>query len=246
MKTRRFFLVLVALALVPGVGRGALAEELDCFLAPYLTVNVGSEVVGVLSEVPVDRGDLVRKGEVIARLDSKVEQQTKELKRERLEYLAREHERKKQLFAKGVISSQEIDETETAMKVARREYDEVCQVLARRTIVSTVDGVVVERYLSPGERVEEKPIMKLAQIDPLNAEIYAPASRLGAIRVGDRALIRPEPPAKGEFPGTVKVIDRVVDAASGMFGIRVEVRNPGHLLPAGLKCQVRFPARKKL
>lgn len=220
----------------------AAAQELDCYLAPYMTVNVGSEVTGVLSEVPVDRGDYVKKGEVIARLDSKVEQETKELKRERLEYLSREHERKKQLFKKGIISSQEIDEVQTAVKVAQREYDEAVQLLARRTIKSTINGVVVQRFLSPGERVEEKPIMKLAQIDPINAEIYVPAARLGHIKVGNAAFIRPEPPGKGEYRGVVKVIDPVVDAG-GMYGVRVEVRNPKYLLPAGLKCQVRFPGR---
>ncbi|GFO62510.1 efflux RND transporter periplasmic adaptor subunit [Geomonas paludis] len=215
------------------------SQELDCYLAPAMTVNVGSEVIGVLAEVPVDRGDYVKKGDVIARLDSKVEQQTKELKRERLEYLTREQERKKQLFKKGIISSQEIDEAETAVKVAQREYDEAVQFLARRTIRSTVDGVVVQRFLSPGERVEEKPIMKLAQIDPINAEIYVPAAQLRSIKVGDKAFIRPEPPGKGEYRGVVKVIDSVVDAG-GMYGVRVEVKNPKHQLPAGLKCQVRF------
>lgn len=231
-----------AVALFVMTATAAAAQELDCYLAPYMTVNVGSEVTGVLSEVPVDRGDYVKKGEVIARLDSKVEQETKELKRERLEYLSREHERKKQLFKKGIISSQEIDEAQTAVKVAQREYDEAVQLLARRTIKSTINGVVVQRFLSPGERVEEKPIMKLAQIDPINAEIYVPAAHLGRIRVGGAAFIRPEPPGKGEYRGVVKVIDPVVDAG-GMYGVRVEVRNPKHLLPAGLKCQVRFPGK---
>lgn len=232
--------IVALMLLLAGVPR-AFSQELDCYLAPYLTINVGSEVVGVLSDIPVDRGDYVKKGQVIARLDSRVEQETKELKRERMEYLSREYERKKTLYKKGIVALQEMDEAETAMKVASREYDESSQILARRTIKSTVDGVVVERLLSPGERVEEKPILRLAQIDPLNAEIYAPASRLGAVKVGDRAIIRPEPPARGEYRGTVKVVDRVIDAASGMFGIRVEVRNPNLLLPAGLKCQVRFP-----
>ncbi len=243
MKPYKLAVLILALGICLVASSAAIAEGLDCYLAPYMTVNVGSEVVGVLSEIPVDRGDFVTKGQVIARLDSRVEQETKELKRERLEYLSREYERKKQLFKKGIVSLQEMDEAETTMKVAKREYDEASQMLERRTIKSTVDGVVVERFLSPGERVEEKPIMKLAQIDPLNAEIYAPASMLGTIRIGDKAVIKPEAPAKGQFRGTVKVIDRVVDAASGMFGIRVEVRNPQHLLPAGLKCQVSFPRR---
>jgi multidrug resistance efflux pump len=38
------------------------------------------------------------------------------------------------------------------------------------TIRSPVNGVVVERYLSPGEYIENQSVLKLAQIDPLNVE----------------------------------------------------------------------------
>ena len=220
--------------------RMAIATELDCFIAPSLIANVGSEVAGLIVEVVVDRGDFVKKGQMVAKLDSKVEEATMELKQAKIEYLTREHKRKNDLFAKGVISFQEIDEAETNLKIASRELDEITQILERRKIRSPLDGVVVERLLSPGERVEEKPILKLVRIDPLYAEIYAPARLLGNVRVGDRALIKPEPPGKGEYIGRVKVVDRVVEAASGTFGIRVELKNSNFTLPAGLKCQVRF------
>jgi hypothetical protein len=36
-------------------------------------------------------------------------------------------------------------------------------------------------------------------------------------------------------------VDRVVDAASGTFGVRLQLPNPGYRLPAGLKCEIRFP-----
>lgn len=39
----------------------------------------------------------------------------------------------------------------------------------------------------------------------------------------------------------VTVVDRVVDAASGTFGVRLALPNPGHRIPAGLKCKVRLP-----
>jgi hypothetical protein len=38
----------------------------------------------------------------------------------------------------------------------------------------------------------------------------------------------------------VTVVDRVVDAASSTFGVRLELANPDYRLPAGLKCRVRF------
>ncbi len=56
-----------------------------------------------------------------------------------------------------------------------------------------------------------------------------------------RAEIRAESPASGPYEGTVRVVDPLVDAASGRFSIEVELENPDHEIPAGLKCNARFP-----
>jgi multidrug efflux pump subunit AcrA (membrane-fusion protein) len=50
----------------------------------------------------------------------------------------------------------------------------------------------------------------------------------------------PEAPVGGRHAATVAVVDRVVDAASGTFGIRLLLPNPDLALPAGLRCRVRF------
>ena len=80
--------------------------------------------------------------------------------------------------------------------------------------------------------------MKLAQLDPLRVEVFVPISMLGRIRVGMQAEVMPEEPVKGTFKARVIVVDRVADAASGTFGVRLELPNPGYRLPAGLKCKV--------
>jgi multidrug efflux pump subunit AcrA (membrane-fusion protein) len=43
----------------------------------------------------------------------------------------------------------------------------------------------------------------------------------------------------------VSIVDRVIDAASGTFGVRLTMPNPGHAVPAGLKCMVEFPGQAK-
>lgn len=58
-----------------------------------------------------------------------------------------------------------------------------------------------------------------------------------------RAQIMPEAPVNGAYEARVTVVDRVVDAASGTFGVRLELPNPGYKLPAVLKCKARFPTR---
>ena len=51
----------------------------------------------------------------------------------------------------------------------------------------------------------------------------------------------PEIPAGSRHTATVKVIDRLLDAASGTFGVRLELANRQHRIPAGIRCSARFP-----
>ena len=90
------------------------------------------------------------------------------------------------------------------------------------------------------EHTKQTPVLKLAQIDPLRIEVIVPVAQLGRIAVGMRAEVTPETPVTGVFQARVTVVDRVVDAASGTFGVRLELPNPAYRLPAGLKCKVRF------
>jgi RND family efflux transporter MFP subunit len=261
--------VLAAAALYSSVSMAAEAVELDGLIEPYLIVNVGSSVIGIIDTVEVDRGDLVKKGQVLARLRDKVERATMELARARarmkstiaarqarLDYTQRKQERMEELFKKKVIPFENMDESRTDTKLAEMqlaeevenlglaelEYKRSVAVVNRMIISSPITGVVMERFLSPGEYVENQPVLKLAQIDPLNVEVFAPVELFGTIKVGQQAKVRPEAPIGGSYKAKVVIVDRVIDAASGTFGIRLEIPNPKNMLPAGLKCRVIFPS----
>ncbi|MDP6042562.1 MAG: efflux RND transporter periplasmic adaptor subunit, partial [Candidatus Latescibacteria bacterium] len=105
---------------------------------------------------------------------------------------------------------------------------------------SSVPGVVIARFLSAGENVSDDPIVTVAQIHPLHVEVIVPVERLGTIVKGQQAEIRPELPLGNVYMGRVNIVDEVVDAASGTFGVRVILSNLSYQIPAGLKCKVRF------
>jgi multidrug efflux pump subunit AcrA (membrane-fusion protein) len=107
----------------------------------------------------------------------------------------------------------------------------------RRAVIDTTLPI---RSKPTGEFVRGTPIVKLAQIHPLRVEVIAPVALLGKLSPGMTAEVLPESPIGGVHPAKVTVVDRVVDAASGTFGVRLEVPNPNYRLPAGLKCKARF------
>jgi RND family efflux transporter MFP subunit len=219
---------------------GAIAQEFECFFEPHLVVRVGSPVAGILESVDVDRGDEVSKGQVIAQLRSDVEKATANLAKARADFDTRRMVRNENLYRDELLSDHDRDEIATQALISDLEYQQSMEVLNERVIRSPVSGIVVERFLSPGEYVQVDSIVQLAQIDPLNVEVIIPATHFGMIRIGQRVPVIPAEPVGGEYTGTVTVVDPVIDAASGTFGVRLELPNRNHEVPAGLKCTVLF------
>ncbi len=242
-------------------------EPLGCLIEPSLVVEVGSPVIGVIDRVFIERGDAVQKGQVVAQLESNVERAAVAVALARFQseaevqsavsaqdFARRKQERNESLFRQNFISNQALDQSGTEERLAEMQLaqaqDKRVQSaqevklaraqLAQRTITSPVTGVVVERYMARGERVEEKPIVKIAQIDPLRVEVILPAARFRQMRTGMSAKVFPELAETGEFPARVTIVDRVIDAASNTFRVRLEMRNPGLELPPGLRCKVEF------
>jgi len=218
----------------------AATEDFEGLIYPNEVVKVSSQVPGILEEVAVERGDLVKKGQVLARLKSGQEKASLDLARANVEFLKRKMERNVELAKKKLISANENDEFETEFRKAELQLEEVQERFKLRTIVSTIDGVVTERILAPGDYVGETPILKLASIDPLKVEVIVPVKRFGAAKKGMKAEVRPELPVGGVYVGRVTIVDKVVDAASSTFIVRVDIKNTDLKIPSGLKCRVRF------
>ena len=67
-----------------------------------------------------------------------------------------------------------------------------------------------------------------------------PSAMFGTIKLGMKAAVEPEFPGDQVYVATVTIVDRVIDAASGTFGVRLELPNADQAIPGGLHCQVRF------
>ena len=77
----------------------------ECLLQPFLSVKIGSPVSGALADVNVKRGDLVKKGQVVAVIDSRVQVAAVHLAEMRYEYSQRQLARSKDLATGNFLSS---------------------------------------------------------------------------------------------------------------------------------------------
>jgi RND family efflux transporter MFP subunit len=265
---------LAACLMIVGAGKASAqatsVPELDCVIEPQQVVKLSTPVVGVIGRLDVDRGDVIKKGQDLGKLEDGVEQANLNLARAkatnefgikqveaRLDFLRKKNTRVGELAAKNAgygsqqafeeansdvnVAEQQLNQAQLELEMARLEVGKAEQELKQRMLISPIDGVVTERLLGPGEfRNEQSPILTLAQIDPLRVEVFVPTSQYGRIRVGSHAKILPQQPIGGSYAATVTVADQVLDAASGTFGVRLALPNPGLKLPAGIRCKVLF------
>ncbi len=221
----------------------ASATELppqEGLLAPNEVVEFSSQVPGIIEKMHVERGDEVKKGQILVRLKSGVEKAAVNLAKARVDFGRRKAHRNEELYKKQLISVHDHDELETEIQKAQLELAEAEERLKLRTIQSTINGVVVKRTGAAGAYVGENSFLTVARIDPLNVEVIVPAIYFGEIKKGSFAQVLLDKPIEGSYKAKVVIIDQVIDAASGTFGVRLELPNPKLTLPAGLKCRVIF------
>lgn len=242
-----------------------------CLIEPEQVADVGSPVTGVIERLPVALGDSVDAGQPLAMLRADVEranagvaalrsQVDAEVKAAQANVvLARQKvDRARQLLAQEFVSAQAVEQAIAEAEVAvqklkmaqsqQRIYGQeqaVAQAqLGLRTLRSPIRGVVVERYNNVGERVEDRPVVRVASIDPLRVSLMVPIAQYGQVAVGDTMSIRPELPGLDAVRATVQYVDKVVDAASNTFRVRLALPNPGHRLPGGLRCKADWGSRQ--
>jgi len=264
MMIRSLLAVAMAIAALPVLA----SPPLDCVISPKSVVDLGVVEEGMISEILVERGDFIETGDPVVRLDDDLQllqveltglratsdadlrsQQTRlELRLHELERAERLRERR--IAAETVLDDARIEAALTELAVENALIDRQLSAiehelakarLARRTVESPVTGVVMAVEAAAGEFAHEQlTILRIAEIDPLYVEVFAPAEIFGRIQRGQEYEIRPMPPLEGSYRATVTVVDQIFDVASGTFGVRLELPNPEGTVPAGVRCTMIF------
>lgn len=244
------------------------AENYPCLIEPDETVELGSPIIGVVKSIKVERGDDIKKGQVVAELQEEVEARSVELARAKAkdsaaiqsaiaahEHAKRELHRANLMFSQKLVSRQFLDQAETESKIAASNLQQVknqqaqakeelklaLSRLDRSKIKAPFDGIVTERFVSIGQRIQNQPLIKIAKVNPLRVEVIAPAEQFNRFSVGDSLWVAPQIEGVDEAEATIKIIDPVIDSASNSFRITLNLPNDHWQIPAGAKCALRIP-----
>lgn len=254
----------------PAFGDDLAGQSFDCLIAARSVVKLGAPVAGVVHAIFVDRGDHVTVGQPVFELQSDVERaefaiaeakanndQLVAAARAQSDFATSSAERLEDLRTKnaGALNDTQIAQAKSDAQVAENNLRnaELNQqvavldaarakaVLDERTVTSPIDGVVLERTMSPGEyRHDQASVVTLVELDPLYVETYLPKAYFGQIALGRTGSVTLEAPLGTTHPATVSVVNSVIDAASGTFGVRLTLPNGDFSIPAGLRCALSF------
>ncbi|MBX3193101.1 MAG: efflux RND transporter periplasmic adaptor subunit [Labilithrix sp.] len=218
-------------------------------LRPLAQADVGSKTLGYLDAVLVDRGDAVKRGQLVALVrpsdlpDQLVAARGTLSQSQASVTLARNNfERAKQLAPGGVVSQQELQQSQAALATAEaQEAAAKAQVAAYATrlgetrIESPLDGVVTVRRLDPGALVgptAATTILSVARVDVLRVFVTVTERDVQLVKVGQKAHVEVDALPGRSIEGAVVRLAPLLDPGTRTLDAEVQIDNAkGELRP---------------
>jgi membrane fusion protein (multidrug efflux system) len=210
-------------------------------MAAVQGVTISADLPGTLDRIGFDSGRTVKKGEVLAELDTRQERAQLaaiEAQRElaRLNYL-----RLKGLLSERVISQAEFDRAAAEQKETDARVGEVHATIERKTIRAPFSGVLGIRQANLGQYLAAgDPIVPLQALDPIYVNFGVPQQDLAQIRAGHRVVVTATDAAGVELAGRVTAIDSLVDRETRNVQIQATLPNTDRTLRPGMFVQTEL------
>jgi RND family efflux transporter MFP subunit len=240
-------------------------------LIGFTEAALHAKISGYVERITVDKGDRVKKGQVLAVLE--VPELQQKLKRAQANLTVRRltYERLHSVWKEDprVVAREDVDVAQGEFRQAEAEVEEVVALVGYTNIVAPFDGVITARYVDPGALVPAagqigsigsggaatvkgpSPVVAIANIDILRVYVYVPEAETGRIKTGMSATLRLQAFPGREFAGTVARFAKALDLSTRTMLAEVDIENPNHELYPGMYAEVtlvleRHPQTLKL
>ncbi len=252
--------IAVARVAVEAVEAAALGERfsLTGTLTAERHARLSPRVDGLVSEMLVDAGDRVEKGQVLIKLDSAIVQQVLARASARLEEAkTAEREARRQLslaqnLGKNLFVAQarikthesEVQLAQAATASARAGLNEQTELVERHMLTAPFAGVVFEKFTEVGEWVQlGTPVLSLVTPDRVRLDLRVPQERYGHINDGSQVLVFADVFGSTPFQARIGALVPVADTGSRTFLLRLLMDDPeGRLLPGtSARAEISLP-----
>ena len=198
-------------------------------------VDVTNQVAGIVSEILVESGSVVKAGDEIIKLNSDPDQAQLRSLRAASELSAVTLKRDQTLLSQRVTSQSTIDTEMANLKSKTALAQQQESLIAQKTIRAPFAGKVgvmkinLGQYLSPGAA-----IVTLQDLSAMHADFLVPQDQIAELAVGQSVNVVLDAFPGRKFPGAVAAIDAKVDPNTRNLTVRATISNPGELLRPGM------------
>ncbi|HEV6968038.1 efflux RND transporter periplasmic adaptor subunit [Roseateles sp.] len=216
---------------------------------PERRADLRAEVSAVVQQVFKENGELVRKGDLLVRLDATAirdsltsAEEAARAANEAFQQSDRQWQRQKTLQAQGMISQQALEDAQNRRTAALSEKvaAEARLVSARQQVTRTevrapFDGVVSERQVSPGDTAQVgKALLKVIDPSSMRFEGYVSADRRAELKIGQAVDLRINGAASSQIEGRIRRIDVAADPVTRQVALLVDFVDPRQAAVSGL------------
>lgn len=202
--------------------------------------NISPQQANRITDIRVQPGDRVTKGQVLVTLDhANIDQAQTRLAaaQTRLNSAQREYDRARQLLTIGSGTQQTVDQMKTELDAARSDVDNIRSQIANlrenAQLVSPITGVVTARNYDPGDMTGSQPVLSIGQLTPtVKAMINISETDMAQVRKGQPVTLTFDAFPGETFNATITRLYPQVDANTRTFPAEVAVSNAsGKILP---------------
>ncbi|HEV3156635.1 MAG TPA: efflux RND transporter periplasmic adaptor subunit [Candidatus Baltobacteraceae bacterium] len=132
------------------------------------------------------------------------------------------------------LQTTSVQQAQATERVALAQAQQVRVQIAKATIVSPIDGIVVNRNLNPGEYPGTRQLFTLQQVDPIYVILHASGEQIAPLRNGANVIVVSSDLRRKHFPGTIVGVLNQIAPGSTDFQVKVLLRNPNGELRPGM------------
>jgi membrane fusion protein, multidrug efflux system len=241
-------LALGARVLVAPVGRSERSHpvQIPATLHGYVETPVYAKVAGYLKTITVDKGDRVRKNQVIAELDSPELDHQVASARATYRLATVTDQRNQSLLKEGVIAPQLADNSRAQLLEAEANLNQFVTMQQYKVIRAPFDGVITARYVDPGHLVPQQtspssantPVVEMATLSPLRVYAEMPQSIAPFVRDGDPVIVTVTEYPGRKFEGSVTRHPQALTSATRTMLVEVDLPNTDIALLPGMYASV--------
>ncbi len=221
--------------------------QLNGDVLPWQQATLYSKVAGYLREIRVDKGDWVKRGDVLAFIDDR--ETEKEYEHAIADFHLQEITYNRLLEAlpntPNLVSKQDVDAAKAKYESAKATMERLKVFVDYATIRAPFAGVITQRSVDPGAMIQAAntsmnamPIVKIASMDKLRIRVDVPESEVLLVKVGTKAKVSVRELPGQEFKGTVARFGVALEQSTRTMQAEIDLLNSKHTLRPGMFAQV--------